>query len=154
MLGAGIYSVLLCLSFGFLADRYLPPHWWIDHVHGQPFSSAAWFSLINAAGALSAAVPVGIGLVFLVKAHVRLLSLAIGVLSAMWFTGYGVSRYGLPKYAVAWVVDAFQFLSVTLAVLLMVVLFTSRSLTNGFTATAAIAARLRFPCSRSAAREP
>jgi hypothetical protein len=72
----------------------------------------------------------------------------------VWFMGYGVSRYGFPKYAAAWAVDAFQFLLVAVAVLLLVVLFTSRSLTNGFTATAAIADRLRFPRSRSAAREP
>jgi hypothetical protein len=153
-LGAGAYLTFLYLSYSVFADSYIQPQWWTNHLHSQPLASAAWLSVVNGAGAVAAAIPVAIGMVLFSKHQRRSLSLGIGILSAFCFMGAGIVSYGFPNYAVAWVVELFQFLFIALSVVLFVLLFTSRSLTNGYTATTAIAARLRFPRSRSAAREP
>jgi hypothetical protein len=153
-LGAGTYLAFLYLSYSLFEDGYIPPEWWASHLRSQPLAVATWFSVINGAGAVAAAIPVAIGMVLFSKHQKRSLSLGIGILSALCFMGAGIVSYGFPNYPVAWLIELFQFLFIALSVVLFAVLFTSRALTNGYTATAAIAARLRFSRSRSAAREP
>ena len=132
LVGAGVYMALLEVSYGFLEGRYFPPpQWWRDHSHLGPVASAAWFVLINAAGAVLAALPVALGVVLFAKTHKQVLGLLVGVLPGLYIMGGGLVEYGFPNYAAAWVIEVFQFLSISLAVLLAVVLFASLPLTIG-----------------------
>lgn len=132
LVGAGAYLALLEVSYRFLEDSYFPPPlWWRDHLHLRPVASASWFVLINAAGATLAATPVALVVVLFAKTRKLVLSLVIGVPPSLYIMGSGLVAYGLPKYAAAWVIEMFQFLSISLAVLLAVVLFSSLPLTIG-----------------------
>jgi len=132
LVGAGVYLALLEVSYGFLEGSYFPPpQWWRDHLHLRPVASVSWFVLINAAGAVLAAIPVALGVVLFAKTHKLALGLVVGVPPSLYIMGSGLVAYGLPKYAAAWVIDVFQFLSIGLAVLLAVVLFSSLPLTIG-----------------------
>jgi len=95
-------------------------------------ASVSWFVLIDAAAAVLAAVPVAIGVVFLVKTRRLAISLAVGVPPSLYIVGSGLVEYGEPKYVAAWAVDVLQFLSIGLAVLLAVVLISSLPLTIGW----------------------
>jgi hypothetical protein len=129
LVGAGAYLALLEVSYGFLENSYFPPPlWWRDHLHLRSVASASWFVLINAAGAASAAIPVALVVLF-AKTRKLVLSLVVGVPPSLYIMGSGLVAYGLPKYAAAWVIEMFQFLSISLAVLLGVVLFSSLPLT-------------------------
>lgn len=123
---AGAYLALLEVSYGFLENSYFPPPlWWRDHLHLRSVASASWFVLINAAGAASAAIPVALVVVLFAKTRKVVLSLVVGVPPSLYIMGSALVAYGLPKYAAAWVIEMFQFLSISLAVLLAVVLFSS-----------------------------
>src|SRR5258705_3396484 len=99
LLGAGAYLVLLQVSYGFLKWSYYPsPQWWRDYLHPRVVASASWFVLINVAGAILAAVPVGISVVLLVKQHRLALSVLVGLLPSLYIMGGGVLEYGLPHY--------------------------------------------------------
>jgi len=128
--GMCVYLAFLQLSYGVLAGSYLPPQWWLDHLPRQPVASASWFVLINAAGAVLAAMPVALGVVLFAKTRKLALGLVVGVPPSLYMMGSGLVAYGLPHYPAAWVIDVFQFLSISLAVLLAVVLFSRRPLTN------------------------
>ncbi len=131
LVGASAYLGLLQVIWEFFIHSYYPPpQWWRDHLHPRVVSSASWLVLINAVEALLAAVPVALALVFLAKAHRLAPGFLVGVLPGLYITGSGLSEYGRPKYVVTWTVDALQFLSISLAVLLAVVLFSSRPLTT------------------------
>jgi hypothetical protein len=129
LVGAGAYLALLEATHGFLENSYFPPLWWRDHLHLRSVASASWFVLINAAGAASAAIPVALVVVLFAKTRRLVLSLVVGVPPGLYIMGSGLVAYGLPKYAAAWVIESFQFLSISLAVLLAVVLFSSLPLT-------------------------
>ncbi len=132
LVGAGVYLALLEVSYGFLEDSYIPPpRWWTDHLQRRSVASVSWFVLINAAGAVLAALPAAIGVVLGAKTHKLALGFVVGVLPGLYIMGSGLVAYGLPKYAAAWVVDVLQFLSISLAVLLAVVLFLSLPLIIG-----------------------
>lgn len=123
LVGAGAYMSLLHVSYTFLeGSDYPPPQWWRDHLHLRPVASASWFVLINAAGAVLAAIPVALGVILFAKTHKLALGLAVGVPPSLYIMGSGLVAYGFPKHAVAWVIEVFQFLSIGLAVLLAVVL--------------------------------
>jgi hypothetical protein len=123
LMGAGAYLALLHVSYAFIEGSYYPPpQWWRDHLHPRPVASASWFVLINAAGAVLAAIPVALGLVLLAKTHKLTLGLAVGVPASLYIMGSGLVAYGFPQQAIAWVIEVFQFLSIGLAVLLSVVL--------------------------------
>jgi hypothetical protein len=124
LVGTGAYLALLHVSYTFLGGSYYPPpQWWSDHLNLRPVAPASWFVLINAAGAVLAAIPVALGVVLFGRAHKPALGLVVGVPPSLYIMGSGLVAYGLPKHAVAWVIDVFQFLSIGLAVLLAVVLF-------------------------------
>jgi len=55
LVGAGAYLALLEFSYRLLEGSYMPPQWW----HVRP--RVSWFVLINAAGAVLAALPVALG---------------------------------------------------------------------------------------------
>jgi hypothetical protein len=129
LVGASAYLALLQVSYGFLEDSYIPPQWWRDHLPVRPVTPASWFVLINAAGAVMAAIPVALGIALFARTHRLALSLLVGVLPSLYWMGSGMVAYGMPRYTAWWVVDIFQFLSISLAVLLAVVLFPSRPLT-------------------------
>jgi hypothetical protein len=130
LIGAGAYFALLEVSYRFLESSYsLPPQWWFDHLHPQFMASVSWFVLIDALAAIVAAVPVAIGVVSLMKTRRLPVSLIIGVPSGLYIVGSGLVVYGEPKFVAAWAVDMFQFLSISLAVLLAVVLISSLPLT-------------------------
>jgi hypothetical protein len=129
--GAVAYLALLKISYGFLEGSYFPPQWWRDHWHLRPLASASWFVLVNAAGAVMAAMPVAVGVVLLAKTHRLALGLIVGAAPSIYVIGSSLAAFGLPNYAVAWVVVVCQFLSIGLAVLLTVVLFGSLPLTIG-----------------------
>ncbi len=130
LVGAGAYLALLNVMYGSLQNSYIPPQWWRNLLRPRLVASAAWFVLINAAGAIFAALPVAFGVVLFAKARRLVLGLLIGVLPCLYFMGSGVATYGLPTYAVAWVIVVFQFLSISLAVPLAVVLFSIGPLTT------------------------
>ena len=133
LIGAGTYLALLEVTYGFLEGRYsLPPQWWFDHVHLRRVASASWFVLVDAAGAILAAIPVAVGVVYFVKTRRLAISFIVGVPPSLYIIGSGLVEYGPPKYAVAWVVDVFQFLSIGLAVLTAVALLSSLPLTIGW----------------------
>jgi len=132
LIGAGAYLTLLTVTYGILAGSYsLPPQWWLDHLHQRPLASASWFVLINAVGAISAAIPVAVGVVLCARTQKLAMSLLIGVPPSLYIMGSALFEYGLPKYVTAWVVDAFQLFSISLAVLSAVWLFSSIPLTIG-----------------------
>jgi hypothetical protein len=131
LVGAGAYLTFLKISYGFLEGSYFPPHWWRDLLHLRPLASASWFVLINAAGAVFAAIPVALCLVLFAKTHKLVLGLAVGVPPSLYIIASGLAAYGLPNYPAAWVIEVFQLLSIGLAVLLAVVIFSSRPLTIG-----------------------
>ena len=121
LIGAGTYLALLEVTYGFLEGRYsLPPQWWFDHVHLRRVASASWFVLV------------AVGVVYFVKTRRLAISFIVGVPPSLYIIGSGLVEYGPPKYAVAWVVDVFQFLSIGLAVLTAVALLSSLPLTIGW----------------------
>jgi hypothetical protein len=131
LLGAGVYLFLLQVSYGFLRSSYIAaPQWWVDHLHPHAMTSASWFIFINASGAILAALPVGLAVAFFAKTRSLALSLLIGVPPGLYIMGGGLLEYGLPHYTAAWVIDALQFLSISLAVLVIVVTMQSRPLTT------------------------
>jgi hypothetical protein len=127
MVGAGMYLGLLRVSYGLLQDNYIPPSWWQNHLRMPPVNAIAWFLLMNGAGALIAAIPVALCLARFAKTHQFTLSIAAGVPPSMYIIGSGLVEYGLPRHSAAWIIDAFQFASISLAILLIVALFSSRS---------------------------
>ena len=132
VVGVTAYWVLLGVSYGFLESSYFPPPlWWRDHLHPRPVASASWFVLINASGAVLAAMPVAIFVLLFGKAQKLAVGLIIGTLTGLYIMGGSLIEYGLPKYVAAWIVDGFQLLSISVAVLLVVVLFASLPLTIG-----------------------
>ena len=130
LVGAGVYWVFLRLSYGLLRGYYIPPQWWHNHMLARSVTSATWLTLINAAGAILAAAPASVGIVLFARANRFVLGIAVGVLASLSITVSGLLEYGVPRYASAWFVDALQFLSIGLAVLVEVVLFSSRPLTT------------------------
>jgi hypothetical protein len=116
LVGAGAYLALLEVSYRLLESSYAPPQWW------RVRPKMSWFALINAAGAVLAALPVALGLVLFVKKQRLAIGLLVGVPPSLYIMGSGLATYGLPKYTAAWVIDVLQFLSIGLAVLLVVIL--------------------------------
>jgi hypothetical protein len=89
----------------------------------------SWFVLINAVAAVLAAIPVALGAAPFAKMHRPTLGLLIGVPPSLYMMGSTLVEYGLPKYTAAWVVEGLQILSISVAVLLVLVVFTNRPLT-------------------------
>ena len=118
--GAALYFVLLQLSYGALKDSYIPPSWWPNHLQIGPAGTASWFMLINAAGAISAAIPPALFLVHFAEAHKLALGLAAGLPAGLYIIGGGLIEYGLPHYPAAWIIEAFKFLSISMAVPVLV----------------------------------
>jgi hypothetical protein len=118
--GAALYFLFLYLSYGALKDSYIPPSWWPNHLQIRPAGTASWFVLINAAGAIFAAMPPALFLGYFAKAHKLALGLAAGVPAGLYIVGGGLIEYGLPHYAAAWVIEAFHFLSISMAVAVLV----------------------------------
>jgi hypothetical protein len=117
---AALYFMLLHLSYGALKDSYIPPPWWPNYLQIGPAGTASWFVLINAAGAVFAAIPPALFLVRFAKAHKLALGLAAGVPAGLYIIGGGLIEYGLPHYPAAWTIEAFQFLSISVAVAVLV----------------------------------
>ena len=132
LVGAASYLGLLHVSYSLLEGAYTAPPWW--GVHRRPITVGSWFVLINATGAVLAAIPIAIGVTIFASAHRKGVSLLVGLLPSLYIVGGGWVQYGLPKYPAAWVVEAFQFLSIGLAVLLLVLGFSSRPLTTASSA--------------------
>jgi hypothetical protein len=131
LVGAGAYFALLHVTLGhFNYADYQPPQWWRHHLHPRVVSSASWYVLIDAMAAILAAIPVALGVMLLAKSQRLVLGLLVGVLPSLYIEGGGVLEYGLPTYTASWVITVFQFLSISLGVLAMVVLFSSRPLTT------------------------
>jgi hypothetical protein len=127
------YLALLQISYGFLEGRYsLPPQWWRDHLHPRSVAIVSWFVLLDAAPAILAAIPIAIGVVFLVKTRKLAMGIMVGVPPSLYIVGSGLFEYGLPKYVAAWLVDVFQFLSIGVAVPVAVMLFSTLPLTIGW----------------------
>jgi hypothetical protein len=118
--GAALYFVFLYLSYGGLKDSYIPPSWWPNHLQIGPAGTAFWFVLINAAGAIFAAIPPALFLGHFAKAHKLALGLAAGVPAGLYIIGGGLIEYGLPHYPAAWIIEAFHFLSISAAVAVLV----------------------------------
>jgi hypothetical protein len=130
LVGAGAYFALLHVTLGhFIYSDYPPPQWWRHHLHPRVVSSASWYVLIDAMAAILAAIPVALGVVLWAKSHRLVLSILVGVLPSLYIEGGGLLEYGLPTYTAAWIIGIFQFLSISLGVLAMVVLFSGRPLT-------------------------
>ena len=130
LVGAGAYFALLDVTLGhFNWADYPPPQWWRHHLHPRIVSSASWYVLIDAMAAIFAAVPVAVGVVLLAKSQKLALGLLVGVLPGLYIEGGGLLEYGLPTYTASWVITMFQFASISLGVLAMVALFSSRPLT-------------------------
>jgi hypothetical protein len=130
-LGVAAYVIFLHISYGLLQHSYIPPPWWREHIHVRRAASISWFVLINLLGAVTAALPVALGAVFLSTEPKKLaLVLLVGLISSLYFIGEGIAAYGFPIYTAAWIIDVLQFLSISLAVLLEVILFWRRPLTN------------------------
>jgi hypothetical protein len=128
--GAGAYWALLEASYRFLEESYVPvPQWWFEHLHPRPMATASWFVLINAVGAALAGIPVAIGVILFVKNNRPTLGLLICIPASLYIMGSGFITYGLPNYAAAWVVDTLQLLSIDVAVMLAVALFSRLPLT-------------------------
>ena len=70
----------------------------------------------------------------------RATGIMVGVPPSLYIMGSGLAAYGLPRYTAAWVIEVLQFLSIGLAVLLAVVLFSCLPLIIG---SSDRAARLR-----------
>ena len=131
LVGAGAYFALLHFTLGhFNYADYPPPQWWRHHLHPRVVSSASWYVLTDAMAAIVAAVPVAVGVVLLAKSQRLILGLLVGVLPSLYIEGGGLLEYGFPTYTASWVITAFQFLSISLGVLAMVALFSSRPLTT------------------------
>ena len=131
LVGAGAYFALLQVTLEhFKYSDYPPPQWWRHLLHPRVVSSASWYVLIDAVAATLAAFPVALGVVLLAKPQRLVLGLLVGVLPSLYIEGGGLLEYGLPTYAASWVITVFQFLSISLGVLAMVVLFSSRPLTT------------------------
>jgi hypothetical protein len=121
LIGAGVH-----LIYGLLQDSYIPPAWWQDHLRLR-LGVVTWFTLINCAGALLAAIPVAWCLARFARAHKMALSLSIGVPPSLYIMGSGLIDYGLPHYTSAWIVEFLQFLSISLAILVIVTLSPRRA---------------------------
>lgn len=129
--GVAVYYVLLGLLYA-NAPYATIPHW-LQQL--APTSSAAiitWFTLLNAGGAILAALPAAVLVVL--GAHRRRIPLAliIGVLPATCILVGSLVEFGAPLGASVWAVAILQFLVVSLAVVAAVVLFGGRSLTNAW----------------------
>jgi hypothetical protein len=118
--GAALYFVFLYLSYGALKGAYLPPSWWPNHLQIGPAGTASWFVLINAAGAIFAAIPPALFLGHFAKARKVALGLAAGVPAGLYIIGGSLIEYGLPHYPAAWVIEVFHFLSISTAVAMLV----------------------------------
>ena len=119
--GAVVYCALLWLLYA-KAPYAAIPHWWRHFAANGPVALVTWFSLLNVGGAILAAIPVAFGLVLGLKVHRFALSLAIGVVPAVYIVAAGLIEFGVPASVEAWVVEITQFFAVGLAVVAMVAL--------------------------------
>jgi ethanolamine transporter EutH len=107
------------------------PHWWR---HFSPNAAAAvmtWFTLLNAGGAILAAIPVAFGVVLGTKTRQVALGLIIGLMPALYLAVSGCIEYGVPSNLEALVVDISQFVAVSLAVVGVLALIRGFPLTIG-----------------------
>ena len=124
------YWFLLHVSYKLIGGAYL----WSTPAerpfpHG-PVEVVAWFTLVDAVGALLAAVPVGIALARWGWGLGRAWVLAAGAVSAGFLVGRGFLEFAWSTQTATWVVGVLQFVSITVAPLIVVVLFASRPLTT------------------------
>ncbi len=113
--GAAVYFALLWFIYTW-APYTAMPHWLR---HFSPNAAAAvvtWFTLLNAGGAILAAIPVALGVVRGTKTRQVTLGLFIGLMPALYLAVSGCIEYGVPSNLEAWVVDIAQFVAVSLAV--------------------------------------
>ena len=128
LIGAAVYYALLGLLYA-RAPYSAIPHWWREFAQSGPVAAASWFTLLNIAGAVLAAIPVAIGVMLGLKVRRAPVGLIIGLVSALVITGGGMLQYGVPPSAGAWVTDVAQFLAVSGAVVGTIVVLESCPLT-------------------------
>ncbi len=90
-----------------------------------------WFTLLNAGGAILAAIPVAFGVVLGTKTRQVALGLIIGLMPALYLAVSGCIEYGVPSNLEALVVDISQFVAVSLAVVGVLALIRGFPLTIG-----------------------
>jgi hypothetical protein len=137
LIGAAAYYGLLQLTYGLLESSYLPPSWLLASVPSRSVATVTWFIFLNAAGAILAALPVAFGAVLLVKGDRSRLCLLLGFAASACVLAGNLREYGLPLLAATWTVEVLQFLSIGVAVTVLVALYPRRPLTTGSTARAA-----------------
>ena len=94
------------------------------------FGTASWLAVINATGATLAAIPVALAVLLWGGSQRKEIASLAGVLAGVLVVGGGLVEFGLPTYAVAWVVDLIQLVSICVLVPLLVLLLSRRPLTT------------------------
>ena len=134
LVGAVTYYVLLTTAYKLLDAHRLPPVWWAAHVHSRGVATFSWFILIDATCAFIAAVPVALALLRWGGPQRKAIGLGLGVLTGLYVMSGALLEYGVPTYPAAWVVGICQLVSLSTAVLMLVVLLSSRPLTTRWSA--------------------
>jgi hypothetical protein len=113
--GGALYFALLWFFYTW-APYTAIPHWWRHLSPNAAAAVVAWFTLLNVGGAILAAIPVALGVVFSANTRRVVLGLVIGLMPALYIAVSGCIEYGVPSNLEAWVVDTAQFVAVSLAV--------------------------------------
>ena len=119
--GAAVYFALLWLFYTW-APYTVIPHWWRNSSPNAAVAVVTWFTLLNVAGAILAAIPVALGVVLGTKTRRVALGLVIGMVPAFYIVVRACIEYGVPPNLEAWVVDIAQFVAVSLAVVAVLAL--------------------------------
>jgi len=120
--GTAAYSALLWFAYTWAPYAEIPA-WWRHAIPDARVAVLGWFTLLNAGGAIAAAVPVAVALVFTATARRSALGWVIGVVAALYIVAGGVLEFGLPPRVDGWIIAIAQFLAVSLAVAAFVALF-------------------------------
>jgi hypothetical protein len=130
IIGAAIYFALLWVFYSI--TPYAPiPQWWRNFMPNGAVALGTWFSFLNVAGAILAAIPVAYGIVIAARVRRIALAVAIGLVPALYIVVGSIMEFGAPPSVTGWVVDIAQFLAVSLSVVAMVALVRGFPLTIG-----------------------
>jgi len=112
-LAALAYYTLLSLITQALP--YVPvPAWWRPIWPSPTLAVQTWFGLMDAAGALFAALPVAVLLVWRVRGRAAAVGLATGVMVATYVLGSSVIEYGTEKKILFAAVSQFVWIALAL----------------------------------------
>jgi hypothetical protein len=132
-----IVAVVSALAYYALLSAIYPrlpyvdvPAWWRSHWPSASVGLVSWFTLLNAAGAVAASIPVSLGLVWGLTSRRVAVGFGAGMLCAVAIAVGALVQYRSQLSSIALVTAAAQLVVIGVSVPILVRLIESRPLTT------------------------